>query len=524
VKKLEAAQRKSEQRAPPIRNIMSDAENEKKKDTNSKEEPDNHDKKDQDWMYQLVLQGLKMGLENSGENAEYDPVQVFEKLQEIMSIVVSRVDEVSNDLPWWCFVSVIQLNESIKKHHPEYRDRSYRDGGEVVSIEELEELSEGVELAEWAYEDSYAVLKKNLREKDYVLLRHEMSCEFGHVGHYIAINHKSKIALIGLKGTSTFSDLVTDATGKAIEHTLGNSFDESYLSKEIRCHEGIWTAALTMADDLEELVSNLFLPSGYRVLICGHSLGAGAACLLGLLLRSRISDLRGDKLRVLAIASPPVLNYDAALATSSFCTSIVNNNDVVPRMSLSNLVKLAKMLVRVDSILKERDLKPCDVSSALRYVKDLMQSDSEPIMSCEEVDEIFSEENVLTDDEDDLFVPGRVVTMWYLKDKTEGDAAKKAKIEGDENPLKVVESEGTEGDKEKSDDSEQSESKEHSKDEIMAAKIEKEMARIKEIDVVGGTGGMRMLRQIELESSFLDDHGTEFYQASIQTLLKKMSD
>lgn len=478
--------------------------------------------KNGDWINQLVLRGLKMGLGSEGADDE-ETVRVFEKLQGIMSIVTSRVEEVSNDLPWWCFISLIQLNESIKRHHPEYRDVSYRDGGEPVSTKELVELSEGVELAEWAYDEDYPILKKKLLSKDYVLLRHEMSCELGRVGHYIAINHKEKIALIGLKGTSTFSDLVTDATGSTVEYTLEGTFDESYTSNEIRCHEGIWNAALTMADDLEELVSNLFMPSRYKVLICGHSLGAGTACLLGILLRSRIPDLRGDKLQVLAIASPPVLNHEAALAASSFCTSVVNNNDIVPRMSLSNLVHLAKLLVHIESILQERGMKPHDIVSALRYVRDLMQSVSEPIMSCEEVDAFFDDQNDLLDHVDNLYVPGRVVTMWYIKeeckeeDNVDGDDKGRV-FEGDDQASKekVPQSNDEHAEATKGDDK-----KKKSPEEAHAERIEKEMSKIKDIDVVLSDGGARMLRQLELESSFLDDHRCEFYQASAQALLKK---
>ncbi len=464
----------------------------------------NHD----DWINHLVLEGLKLGL-GSQETTDEETLKVFEKLKEIMTDVSRRVEQVSDDLPWWCFVSLIQLNESIKKHHPEYRDENYRNGGESVAVGGLQQALLGVELAEWAYEEDYSTLKKRLLSKDHVLLRHEMQEELGRVGHYISINHKEKVALIGLKGTSTFSDLVTDVTGSTVEHTFETSFDSSYTSKEIRCHEGIWNTALTMANDLEELVSNLFLPSGYKVLIVGHSLGGGTACLLGILLRSRIPELRGDKLQVLAIAPPPVLNHKAALAASSFCTSVVNNNDIVPRMSLSNLVHLAELLVHIERILKEKGMKPHDMGSALRYVQDLMQSDGEPIMSCKEVDALYDEQNEYLDHTDNLFVPGRVITMWYLKENGNKEDHK------DDNK---------ETSRDENNDDCEKEGKEKSDDDARMKEIEKQMTKIKTINAVSSNGGMRMLRQLELESSFLDDHRTEFYQASVQALLQKMDE
>lgn len=466
-------------------------------------------KKHDDWINQLVLEGLKLGL-GSQETNDEETLQVFEKLQEIMSDVSHRVEQVSDDLPWWCFVSLIQLNESIKKNHPEYRDESYRNGGEPVAVEELQEVLLGVELAEWAYEEDYPTLKKQLLSKDHVLLRHEMQEELGRVGHFISINHKEKIALIGLKGTSTFSDLVTDVTGSTVEHTFEASFDDSYTSNQIRCHEGIWNTAKSMANDLEELVSNLFMPSGYKVLIVGHSLGGGTACLLGILLRSRIPELRGDKLQVLAIAPPPVLNHKAALAASSFCTSVVNNNDIVPRMSLSNLLHLAESMVHIEGVLEEKGMKPHDVGSALRYVQDLMQSDSEPIMSCKELDAFYDEHTEYLEHDDNLFVPGRVITMWYLKEGGNKE---------DQNDVNEESSkDGT------SKDCEEEVEKEQSQEEARMEQIVMQMTKIKTINAISSNGGVRMLRQLELERSFLDDHRTEFYQASVQALLQRMNE
>ena len=139
--------------------------------------------KHDDWINQLVLEGLKLGL-GSQEATDEETLKVFEKLKEIMTKVSRRVEQVSDDLPWWCFVSLIQLNESIKKHHPEYRDESYRNGGKSVAVGELQQALLGVELAEWAYE-KLSTLKKRLLSKDHVLLRHETQEELGRVGHYI---------------------------------------------------------------------------------------------------------------------------------------------------------------------------------------------------------------------------------------------------------------------------------------------------------------------------------------------------
>jgi hypothetical protein len=100
--------------------------------------------------------------------------------------------------------------------------------------------------------------------------------------------------LIGIKGTSHFEDLLTDCCGQAIQHDLGSSFVEGGPT-EISCHEGIFAAANRLANDIEVLLDELLLPNKYNLLVTGHSLGAGVAALLGVILRSRIPALRRNE-------------------------------------------------------------------------------------------------------------------------------------------------------------------------------------------------------------------------------------
>lgn len=462
------------------------------------------------WIDSIVFNGIKWAIENekSDLDGEYDPTAVICKLQEMLKIVAAKTEQVSSkdvrELPWYAWLSLIQLNEAAKKTNPEFRDNTFRDGGDAdVRRSELVDLAEGVELADLAYETSYFKLKKKLESLSYALLRHDASTEPGRVGHYIAIDHKRKIALIGLKGTSTFSDLVTDCVGKSYEHTLDGPFDSSYSSESIRLHEGIWQAAMTMADDTEELVRNLFLPATYRVLICGHSLGGGVACLLGLLLRSRIPALHGGPklLRVIAVASPPVLNYRAALAARSFCTTLVNNSDIVPRMSLSNLVIFTKSLVMIDKRLKEQGRAPVDFASAIAYTKDVLDLDREPIATFAEIEAFFEEhrKDDFMNHKDNLFVPGRIILMWGVKEAAKSDEKKAGVVTNDSTSSQI----GEKG------------------DEGMATAVQAEMAKIRQINVVANEPGTRMLRQIDLERTFLDDHGTVFYKAAIRTLVNQ---
>lgn len=380
-----------------------------------------------DWMKPVYLR-KRIAEEKDANDDLASPAAIISKLQEMLKIVGCECDEVTpDDLPWYkiyaCFLTLVHMSEEIRRNHPDYRDGWFEKGGRKLQDDELKELPELLDFADWAYDDDYFLVRDNLAKRSYVLLRQDRATEPGRVGHYIAVNFERKTVLITLKGTSTFGDLLTDLLGKAVEHTFDAPFDDKYGMKPIRCHEGIWTAAKMMADDTQELIEHLFLPGGFKLIIVGHSLGAGTACLLGMILRSRLPALRKkESLRVMAFASPPVLNYDAAAACAPFTTTVVNDTDVIPRASLGNVVIMNKLLMKVDEKLKEEGLSPGNMKSARALFSDLMKYDEKTLMSTEEMDQFFAETHTKEDlnDEDNLYVPGKVISIFEKGVKVEG--------------------------------------------------------------------------------------------------------
>lgn len=174
-------------------------------------------------------------------------------------------------------LALFQLLSQIKENDAETRDERYHQAGEEASASEvMEGLDEAFEFADWAYnefdEDEDESLKKALAAKGFVLVRHDAIVLPGSVAHYIAISKERKVALVGIKGTSSFEDMLTDCCGQAVTHKLDAPFVEGG-SKEIRCHEGVVLAAERLAKDLEVVVEELLLPNDYKLLITGHSLG-----------------------------------------------------------------------------------------------------------------------------------------------------------------------------------------------------------------------------------------------------------
>lgn len=123
---------------------------------------------------------------------------------------------------------------------------------------------------------------------------------------------------------------------------------------------------------IQSVVKTLAVDAEYRILLSGHSLGAGVATLAGLILRSQYPSIE-DRLQVCAFAPPPVLDHDSALASSAYVTSFVHNADLIPRCSLFNLAILLKGLRHIHERLDERGMNPTGPKTTAAFIKHLFE-------------------------------------------------------------------------------------------------------------------------------------------------------
>jgi hypothetical protein len=165
---------------------------------------------------------------------------------------------------------LLRLIRQIKMYRPDIRDAEFTvayDDDHQSSQRENTIVTEYhqrmFELADAAYDELPHGLELRdflYRTYGYELLRHEAIVVPGSVAHYIALNKTTKEAVIGVKGTSSLEDLLTDCCGVAVDYN------------GMRCHDGILTASKRLAADLETILVDLLIPRGYAVTLTGHSL------------------------------------------------------------------------------------------------------------------------------------------------------------------------------------------------------------------------------------------------------------
>jgi hypothetical protein len=176
------------------------------------------------------------------------------------------------------FLALLLTMAQIKDREAHHRDKLYADSGDSADPKELLiGLDEAFEFADWAYDEPEGALRKGLGNMNFKVMKHDKTNVPGIVGHYIAVAKERKLVLVGVKGTSSFEDMLTDCCGNVITYKLPGPFVEGGKT-EIRCHEGILLSAERLADDIQPFIEDFVLPTDYDILVTGHSLGESKLC------------------------------------------------------------------------------------------------------------------------------------------------------------------------------------------------------------------------------------------------------
>lgn len=170
----------------------------------------------------------------------------------------------------------------------------------------------------------------------------------GRTPYFVASHAASKQLVISVRGSLSLSDAATDVW--AVPAPLPKGIDgDVFGAKSPPCaHEGILRAAENLLRDLQkyEVLETLLLKpgakyNGWSVLVTGHSLGAGVAAILTLLLRHawrKTHPKQVARLRCHAFSPPGgLLSRRVAKASSEFITSVFVEDDIVPRLALSTI-------------------------------------------------------------------------------------------------------------------------------------------------------------------------------------------
>nr|XP_003470084.1 sn1-specific diacylglycerol lipase beta [Cavia porcellus] len=156
----------------------------------------------------------------------------------------------------------------------------------------------------------------------------------------VALDHRKECVVVAVRGTMSLQDILTDLSAESESLHLDTDLQDCVA------HKGISQAARYIYRRLvnDGILSQAFsIAPEYQLVVVGHSLGAGAAALLAIMLRSSYPQVRAYAF------SPPrgLLSKSLYEYSKDFIVSLVLGKDVIPRLSVTNLEDLKKRILRV---------------------------------------------------------------------------------------------------------------------------------------------------------------------------------
>ncbi|XP_056017881.1 diacylglycerol lipase-beta-like isoform X2 [Ostrea edulis] len=175
-----------------------------------------------------------------------------------------------------------------------------------------------------------AAIRRQIRIADSDLPYVSFHNKIYQIPFYVAIDRAHQTVVVSIRGTLSLKDAVTDMSAEN---------DPLEMLENAKGHRGILQAAKYIKEQLQTkgILETAFQQvQGAGLMICGHSLGAGAAAMLALLLKSEYPDVRCFAF------SPPggLLSYNASVFCRDFVCSVILGRDFIPRLGLVSMEDL----------------------------------------------------------------------------------------------------------------------------------------------------------------------------------------
>ncbi|THU63078.1 hypothetical protein C4D60_Mb01t11960 [Musa balbisiana] len=321
---------------------------------------------------------------------------------------------------------LIYLSQASSKKIEEFK------GVQIFSDAMVQELIYYLELAKGSYKDNATALARHSMLRERNIVKFIKNSSLLRPGYYIGIDTRNKQVIFGIRGTHNVYDLITDIVSSSNQEVSFEGFSTHFGTAE--------AARWYLHHELGTVRKLLGKHKDYKLRLVGHSLGGAAAALLATMLRKQAADKLGfdpDIVSAVGFGTPPCVSKELAESCASYVTTVVLQDDIIPRLSIVSLTRLRNEILEADwmSILGKEDWKGIvdlvtnakqvvssvqDVARKVTYFAKLRNTSnsSEAIQGKDSVasmkfnrdaQAIVEQQEALPEE---LFVPG---TIYYLK-------------------------------------------------------------------------------------------------------------
>ncbi|KAL5010448.1 hypothetical protein ScPMuIL_012753 [Solemya velum] len=202
---------------------------------------------------------------------------------------------------------------------------------------------------------NFAALRKISGMKDIDIIYVTYHVDIEETPFYVALDHRYKKVVICVRGTLSLQDILTDLKADAetlpLDPPRDDLLDISLFFLTIISFKGMVQAAVYIHKKLKEenVLTQAFErdvekeTNKYDLILVGHSLGAGTAAILAIMLKKEYPTLH------CYAYSPPggLLSESCVEETKGYITSVVVGKDAVPRIGLPQMELLRTDMINV---------------------------------------------------------------------------------------------------------------------------------------------------------------------------------
>ncbi|XP_047147455.1 uncharacterized protein LOC124819893 [Vigna umbellata] len=227
-------------------------------------------------------------------------------------------------------------------------------GIQILSESIVQDLIYHIELAKGAYKDSPVVLSRSSMLRESNVKKFVKNSSVMRPAYYIGIDMRKKLVILGIRGTHTFYDLITD---------ILSSSDGEVTFEGYSTHFGIAESARWfLHHEIEIIRKCLEKHEGFKLRLVGHSLGGAIASLLAIMIHRKSPKELGfspDIVSAVGYGTSPCVSKELAENCSGYVSTVVMQDDIIPRLSIASLTRFRNEIVQTDwmSVIEKEDWK-----------------------------------------------------------------------------------------------------------------------------------------------------------------------
>jgi hypothetical protein len=226
------------------------------------------------------------------------------------------------------------LEVEDERKNPSWKRRSHR-FHKGLDINRVSHLNDMLYLSSLSYADTVEEIAEGCKHafEPLELVYCDTDSSPNKPGHFIALKKNQSVwsteleVMIVVRGTKTMTDVMTDCVVDAVPYRGG------------KAHNGILQSGKWIVSEHKELLEKLRKLTGKRnikLILVGHSLGAGAASIAGI----EFNDMDNYSVEVVGFGCPALLSPELARKYERCITTVVADSDIVPRMSAATVANL----------------------------------------------------------------------------------------------------------------------------------------------------------------------------------------